>query len=542
MKKRILCRIFLVLISTALFLAGCQNSNSSNAPENTVPDGTGNKEAEKETKVPEESTEELEPVELIWYTVVDVVRPDMDMVWTEINKYLKEKINATLDYNFYTLGDYADKIKTVVSSGQYMDILFTSASFGYVVDAQRDAFYPMEELIPKYIPETNKLLPQGAWDAVTVNGHIYGVPSYKDLGDRFCFLYNKTMTDKYGLDVPQSGEWATVQDMIPFLQEAKAARDADEPDLAKYPIVGMLNGLKRFYPFESLHTLAAVNIPGVDAYAGKGSGEMVFNLYETDEYREFCRQLKKLVDDGIFPYDHGNFDPDRALENSGKLAGAFSGGYIEIKPDMYTGRETGLSTSSLAVMSTGQIQAGIQALSSQSKNPERALMFLELLNTDKKLANMARFGLENEHYLYNEEGRLDITISPRNGNITNYMDYAYYFWYGWQFGNILAGDLPSVVSTEFPNLLKELNDNSIQDTNLGFVVDTSTIANEIAACSNVIAEYDSETNLLSGMVEDVDSTIDEFIAKLQANGSQKIVDEVQRQLTEWRTSVGKPTK
>jgi hypothetical protein len=47
---------------------------------------------------------------------------------------------------------------------------------------------------------------------------------------------------------------------------------------------------------------------------------------------------------------------------------------------------------------------------------------------------------------------------------------------------------------------------------------------------------------MGGMVEDVDTAVDEFVAKLEANGSQKIVEEIQKQLTEWRKSVGKPTK
>jgi len=76
------------------------------------------------------------------------------------------------------------------------------------------------------------------------------------------------------------------------------------PDLAKQPIIELLNGIKRYYPFESLNGLAVANIPGVEAYEGKGSGETVFNIYETKEYRELCKTIKKLVDDGIFPYDH----------------------------------------------------------------------------------------------------------------------------------------------------------------------------------------------------------------------------------------------
>lgn len=528
MKKTVISSIFMVVLVFAVVLSGCQGA----APV-TQPPAAGNTDEESPA---------LKPVELVWYTAVDYARTDTKMVWDEINRYLKEKINVTLDYHFYTVEEYNEKITPVISSGQYVDILFTGSSYNFVGNAQNGAFYAFEDLVSEYMPSTKKFIPQGAWDAVTIDGHIYGVPTYKDIADRFCLLYNKTMTDKYNLDVPLNGEWSTFIDTIPFLYEAKAARDANEPELAKQPIIGMLNGLKRYYPFEGLTSLAAVNIPGVEAFAGKGSGETVFNMYETDEYREMCKMIKKLVDDGIFPYDHTNFDPDRALTNSGKLVGTYSGGYIEIKPDMYAGRETALSTSALSIMTTQNIQSSIQALSSQTKNPERALMFLELLNSDKTLGNLVRFGIEGQHYLYNDEGRLDITISPRNKDISSYGDYPYYYWYGWTFGNILAGDLPSAVSTEFGDLLNEMNNSAIQNTNIGFVVDTTSIANEIAACSNIISEYDSSTNLRSGMVEDIDTTLDSFISKLKANGSEKIVDEIQRQLTEWRKSVGKPVR
>lgn len=531
MKRKFISSMMMAGIIFALVLSGCQGNTSGTtaAPGSTTKDNAG-------------GAADLKPVELVWYTAVDEVRVDTDMVWSEINNYLKETINATLDYHFYPVGEYNDKITPVISSGQYLDIIFTGSSYNFVGNAQNEAFYDIKDLIPQYLPKTQQIIPKGAWDAVTINGHIYGIPTYKDLADRFCMLYNKTMTDKYNLNAPKNGEWNTFLDTIPFLYEAKAARDKDEPELANQPIVGMLNGLKRYYPFEAMVSVAAVNIPGVEAFKGKGSGETVFNMYETEEYKEMCKTINKLVEDGIFPYDHTNFDPDRTLTNSGKLVATYSGGYIEIKPDMYAGRETALSTSGLSIMTTQNIQSSIQAVSTQSKNPERSLMFLELLNSEKTLGNLVRFGIQGEHYLYNDEGRLDIHISPRNKGISSYPDFPYYYWYGWTFGNILAGDLPSDVSTEFGNLLNEMNSSAIQNTNIGFIVDTTPIANEIAACSNIIAEYDSSTNLRSGMVKDIDTTLNEFISKLKANGSQKIVDEVQRQLTAWRTSVGKPVK
>jgi len=521
-----LSKIAILIIIFSLLLSGCQISDSKGK----VP--------------PVASTSELEPVKLVWYSSVAKIYPDERMVWDKILEYVKEKLNITLDAHIYQTSEYQEKISTIISSGQYADILFSGRAYGFQTDVYRDAFLPLENLIEEYMPKTYKNIPPGAWDAVTVNGHLYGIVPYKDLADRYSFVYNKTMTDKYSLKVPQTNEWTTIPDIVPLMYEAKAARDADDPSLVNQPIIYLSDHIQtnRYYPHEILVLPAVTNIPGVEAFKGKGKGETVFNLFETDEYKEACMLIKKLVDDGIFPYDPANFDKDHVLEKEGKIIGYFCGGLMEVNEDMFAGRKTAITLPDLVVMSTAYVQAGFQTLSSKTKYPERSLTFLELVNTDKTLANLLRFGIEGEHYNYNDEGRLDIYLGPRNKISGHEDDYAYFHWYGFQYGNILAGDLPTDVSLEFPRLLKETNDNSIQDTNLGFIVDTSQIQNEIAACSNVIKEFDSDSNLKSGMIQDLDSAIEEFRSKLRANGSEKIIEEVQRQLTAWRASVGKSTK
>ena len=40
----------------------------------------------------------------------------------------------------------------------------------------------------------------------------------------------------------------------------------------------------------------------------------------------------------------------------------------------------------------------MHAISIVSKNPERAMMFLNLLNTDEYLRNLLAFGIEGVHY------------------------------------------------------------------------------------------------------------------------------------------------
>ena len=80
----------------------------------------------------------------------------------------------------------------------------------------------------------------------------------------------------------------------------------------------------------------------------------------------------------------------------------------------------------------------------------------------------------------------------------------------------------------------DFNKTGTPSDNVGFVLDTTNITNEIAACSNVISEFDG--TLSKGQNDNVDELVDEFVAKLEANGSQKIVDEAQAQLDAWKAA------
>ena len=81
--------------------------------------------------------------------------------------------------------------------------------------------------------------------------------------------------------------------------------------------------------------------------------------------------------------------------------------------------------------------------------------------------------------------------------------------------------------------MNEYNNDAILASHMGFVLDTTNITNEISACSNVVSEYQY---LMNGQVESqdaVNATVDEFVAKLKANGSEKIVAEIQAQVDAW---------
>ena len=66
---------------------------------------------------------------------------------------------------------------------------------------------------------------------------------------------------------------------------------------------------------------------------------------------------------------------------------------------------------------------------------------------------------------------------------------------------------------------------------MGFVADTANVENEVAAVAGVIAEY--HDTLKMGMTPNIDEQIAAFNEKLNANGAEKIVVDVQAQADAW---------
>ena len=79
------------------------------------------------------------------------------------------------------------------------------------------------------------------------------------------------------------------------------------------------------------------------------------------------------------------------------------------------------------------------------------------------------------------------------------------------------------------------------ETNLGFVFVQDAVTNEIAACAGVIDEFRKPLMQGAYPADQIEAKCAEFVEKLNANGIQKIVDEAQKQLNEWRAANGKST-
>ncbi|NLC43037.1 MAG: DUF3502 domain-containing protein, partial [Clostridiales bacterium] len=504
MKKKFLC-ITLTLLLLLPLLAACAPSSEGTTDPTTTPT-TGKPGTE------EPGSNELDPVELVWHIGGQPQR-DNSMVMEELNAYFKEKINAEVDFIFTMHADYGAKMSTIVGAGEEYDIAYVAASFfNPVVNAQNGAFIELDELLPEYAPNLLNEVPAWVIEGAKINGKIYMIPSYKDVADVFGLIYNKSLSEDVGADL--TGSWKTIFDLEERFYNFKEARDAKYPEKADIALMTAYRTMGAWLPADIFIGAAVANIEGIETFVGKGKGELVFNQYDTEEYRKMMRFQKQLVDDGIVAYDSKNYDPDGVRAKAGDTAIRITQGQVAVGEYHYsTDWKSDLVLSDYSIPSTAYLHAAGTAISITSKNPERSVMLQDLAYSDEYVATTMRFGLEGEdkHYVVDENGYLDFS----KGLNQDPKDYAFYRWYGAESGNLFKAKLPNTQLPELFDNIKASNDRSAQFTsNLGFVIVQDAVANEIAAVSNVIAEYHEP--LAYGMVKDVDGHIDEFVAKLEA--------------------------
>ncbi|MFR5073294.1 MAG: ABC transporter substrate-binding protein [Bianqueaceae bacterium] len=173
------------------------------------------------------------------------------------------------------------------------------------------------------------------------------------------------------------------------------------------------------------------------------------------------------------------------------------------------------------VLSTGSITATVTAVSRTSENPERAMMLINLVNTDKELYNLLVFGEEGKHYTKESDTRIKVT--------SGYSGLAWAI--GCQFNAYLVDGQDDDVWEE----TKRLNGEAKMSHLLGFYFDDTNVKDQIANVGAVEGTFATGgTYGLLPIEEEKEVQAKMTQAKMDA-GYQDIMDELQRQLDQWKT-------
>lgn len=489
------------------------------------------------TLAPVSQAEDLPYAKIDWYVGLNPL-PDLPIVNDALNEYLMEKLNCEVNLIYMTSAEWEDKIGTMIASGQDMGILgFGSQSKSdYVIESQRGAYYPLNDLLETYGQETKALFDDAIWEAMKIGGNIYGIPSLKDNGYFISLIYNQEMADEFGIDI-DSVKYSSFRDLEDLFREVKGLRDEKNPQWAERPIVW---NVSRIYPynfaFETFLNdsfLAVCNINGIMDIDGYDDGT-VLNFYETPEFLDFALQKQSLVEEGIYAYD---YEIIREWQYDGSIFAWVGWGYTFMQEHLISDAfTTSMKMSDRLWTETNNYFSAGTCISANCKNPEQAMQILNLVNTDPFMATMMRFGVEGVHYTYDAEGKMTFEGTTNADPAQR----AYYYWYAAPVGNLTIVNAPEALTGPDGIMLTrmiEYNEACIVPRHMGFVFDTSPVVNELAACTSIVLEYQEE--LQRGQLnsqEDVEETVKEFVEKLKANGSEKIVAEVQRQIDAWEAA------
>lgn len=440
---------------------------------------------------------------LTWYTIGQEPK-DLKLVTEEANKYLEEKINVNIDMKFIDFGDYNEKMSVVINSGEPYDLAFTCSWAGdYLGNSRKGAFLELDSYLDNIGKDMKEAIDERFWDGAKIDDKIYAVPNQKELGVAPMWAFTKEYVDKY--NIPYE-DLHTLEDLEPWLKVIKE----NEPEVTPLYIT---EGFSYTVFFDQL--IDPVGIEATD------EGLTVKNMFETEEMKKSLETLRRYYLAGYINADSAIAkDNDSVKRFVTKGDGQPYAEQIWSKKLKYPVVSSKITDTLITNAST---TGSMIAVGKNSKNPEKSVEFLNLLNTDEYLRNLINYGIEDVHYEKIGDKQIKL-IKPEEKNY----DAAYF-----SLGNLF---LTYVNETEPETKWEEFeifNDEAKISPALGFKFNSDSVKNEIASIGNVIEEF--KATIYSGSV-DVDEYLGKLNAKLKEQGIDKVIAEVDKQIKEWEKS------
>lgn len=513
-----------MLLLTAVF-AGCGGQKAAPADTQATTTSVSTEAKSEEPTAPAIDTSE--EVELKMYMVGDKAK-DTDMIVEEINKLMKPKINATLKLDYMAWGDWATKYPLVFAAGEDFDGIYTAHWSFYGVQAQKNGFYELtEDFIKKYAPDYYADTPKDFWDQAKIRGKVYMVPeNVKDFNTKHIAVRDDLMK-KY--NIPE----ITSIDGLDAYFEAISKNEKGMVPVIPNNNMGMVNTEIATQLSETSFLGGSYDFPFL-IYSITNPGDATLKeLLDLPEYMGYIRKVREWNQKGYIAKNAlTNTVPEGDNFKAGKCAffmtnlatiSSVHSSVVKDHPDWGVRIVDGaFGKKVLPYASTGN---GF-AIHASSKYPERMMMAINLLKTDKEINFLANRGIKGTHWDYSgtvsENERENTKIDgPKAGDYNDSLvwatnTYRYY---------------PLKDKSNYAIGAFEL-DKNIKETRgafhpfMTFTFNDENFKNELAAIKNVIQQYGKPLEM--GFI-DPDKGMEKYRAELKKAGYDKVMEEMRKQ-------------
>lgn len=515
-RTKILALILAVaFIVSTLAACGSQSNSGQTGTQSAITTSAATEATQKATQ------EELKQVELIYYTNGNGQPPETNLVEEAMSKILLEKIKATIKLNFIPWGDYPNKMNVLAASGDAFDVCFSANWRDYGPMVAKGAYADMTDIMPKYASEYMNEMPAYVIEAAKVKGKLYAAPNLQGLGAAPKLFVNSEIFDKYKL--PESIN--SMDDLDTYIDAIKNG------EKGMTPLYGYTSG-GGFVPFG--YYLKKSSLYEISGPVGwYDSNFKVVNQFESDAAKAWYKWARKAYQKGWIAKGAATQKDDSNLLKSQKFAMIFAGSspqfdssnWAAYEPVKFKAIDIGVKPS----VTTGNCTSTMLSINVNSQNKERAMMFINLINTDKQLYNTMCYGVENKHYVL-KDGFVDLPDGVAADKL------GYNPGSNWAFGFTYnayprKGEDPNVGQKQL-----EYDKQAFPEPALGFTFDAEPVKTEITNVQSVLEEFGPSLEI--GMV-DPDTGLANLLEKLKGAGMDKIMAEKQKQLDEWRASNSK---
>lgn len=446
-------------------------------------------------------------VTLKWVTVGSGMPENYDAWAEKLNAYLEEKIGVHIEMEVIGWGDWDQRRNVIINTNEAYDIIFGNDGT-FNSDVQLGAYLPIsEEMLSENAPGLLELIPAGYWDACRVGGEIYAVPTYKDSSITNYFVWDKELLDANGL-TEQAADAHTLEAIEPILT---ALKDKTSDPVYPQNSNGATYLLMGYDSFSC--GLGAVGVKQDDADL------RVVPVLEQEDVLANLTTLHKWYEAGLINADAATHAESNKYNVCSVAQGWPSAAITTWGPNM--GVDAVAYQFGPTTISNGSVQGSLNSISINCEHPDKALQFLNLINTDTFVRDSFYYGLEGDDWEYTEDGR----VHRNNAN--------------WTMAGYTQGTFFIVTPTDDVDFnqwdeVRELNAEAIPSVLLGFAFDSTPVQDELASCIEIFNRYRSE--ILTGTVAPDDEArgIPAMMKEMRDAGFETIVTEAQAQIDAWK--------
>jgi putative aldouronate transport system substrate-binding protein len=457
------------------------------------------------------------PYEVNFLYAVAAEGPNQTKVQEAVNALALRELNMRVNLIPMTFGTLMSQLPMMLAANEPLDLFpGFSTSFAAYIEAQY--MLNCADYL-EYAPDILRILGEDA-NAAYVGDFLAGFGQMKERAYPAGLVVRKDIFEELGYKVSDFSVNTDDPSSFDQITELFAKVKAKYPSmicLDGTSIMGVQNG--------SYYDDMGSSYGMLENY---GQTTRVTNYFESEQFRRFCLIAREWFQKGYSSADIAvNSDMGELKMRAGNC---FS--YItNVKPNTdieklaQTGYEVVVIPLSKQMKYTNAVNAVVYSLANASKNPAKAMEFLNWTYVSQEFEDLINWGIKGEDWIETPDGMAAYPPGVNPSNVGYHNDF------GWIYPNQFAGHPWEGNPPDIWEQYRIYNDSLLVSRAFGFTFDPTPVVNEESQLATVLEQY--QRDLAFGAVENIDARLREFNRALYEAGLGRVMEEKQRQLDAW---------